>query len=330
MSAPARWAFLPIEAGRGGFGGGLKVPRVAWSAPLLVTAVCWAFNFVALKRLYAEMPPPVVAIARFAIMESLLVALCLAGKQSLRYPKGEALKILGLGFLSMGLYMVAFLGGMQGTTAAEGAIVLATSPIFTMLVAAAIGKEPFCRASIFGTFLALGGVALIVFSGGASTHGTLWGNGLVLLAAVLWAGSAVTTRILVADMEPLRLLTLCMPGGLLALLQYGGRAALEFDYGTVTPTGWWMLGHVAILSGVVAFLGFYIGVKQIGAGRAMLYQYLVPGMAALFGWAVLGQAMTLVQLVGLAVVITGVWLAQAAHQRALQGALQKAAGYHEV
>lgn len=295
----------------------MREAPVRWNLPLLVTSLCWGFNFVALKKLYETMPPNVVSLARFGLMFAVLVAICLATKRPLRYPKGKALPILALGFFSMGVYMVFFLEGMRGTTAAEGAIVLSASPIFTLLGAVAIRQEVFRPGLLWGALLALGGVGLIVSTGAGDSHGTIQGNAMVLTSAAIWAGCALGTRSLVADADPIRLLTLSMPGGLLALIPFGGADALRFDYGTMRTGDWLMLAHVSWLAGVLAFIGFFVGVKQIGAGPALVYQYLVPGLAVWFGWLVLGQGLAPIQFFGFAVVLAGVaWAQRSARKNA--------------
>lgn len=295
----------------------MREAPVRWNLPLLVTSLCWGFNFVALKKLYATMPPNVVSLARFGLMYAVLFGICLATKRSLRYPKGKTVPILMLGFFSMGVYMVLFLEGMRGTTAAEGAIVLSTSPIFTLLGAVALRQETFRAGLLWGALLALAGVGLIVGTGAGDSHGTAWGNSMVMAAAVIWAGCALGTRSLVVDADPIRLLTLSMPGGLLALLPFGGADALRFDYGSMRLVDWLMLAHVSWLAGVLAFIGFFVGVKQIGAGPALVYQYLVPGLAVWFGWLVLGQGLAPLQFLGFAIVLGGVaWAQASAHKKA--------------
>jgi drug/metabolite transporter (DMT)-like permease len=63
---------------------------------------------------------------------------------------------------------------------------------------------------------------------------------------------------------------------------------------------------MALGAGVLGFSGFYIGVKQIGAPRAMLYQYAVAPLATLFSWLVLKEQLAWLQLLGMAVVVLGV------------------------
>ncbi len=252
------------------------------------------------------MTPQAVSVVRYLPMWAILVGLCLWKRESLRYPREDTFRLLALGALSMGVYMVLFLEGMQRTSAAEGAIILATAPIFTALLAAAVKQERFRWSVLVGTLTAFVGVALVVLGANGSIHGQLIGNTLILASAVMWAGCAVLTRTLVGTMSPLRVLTLSMPGGLVVLVPYGFSAAIAVDWVDLSWASWAMLAHVTVLAGVVGFTGFYAGVRQIGSSGAMLYQFLVPPTAVFFAWLVLHDPIQWMQGAGLAVILGGV------------------------
>ncbi len=209
----------------------------------------------------------------------------------------------------MGIYMILFLSGMQQAGAAEGAIILATAPIFTMFIAAAKGMEQLRPVALVGAVLALGGVALIVLTG-SELNGTATGRILLVCSAAVWAFAAVQMKPLLSEMSPLQVLTLSMPGGLVVLLPWAIGPTLSTDFSKIHGEAWLNMGHVALLSGVAAFLGFYRGVQQIGSAGAMLYQYCVPPLAALFAWWTLGQSLVAAQWWGFIVVIFGVATAQ--------------------
>lgn len=270
--------------------------------------VTWGFNFVAIKLLYLQMTPAAVALVRFVGMFALLAAFCAVRGESLRYPKGDAGKILTLGFLSMGVYMVFFLEGMRDSAPAEAAILLATSPIFTALIAAAVGQEQLNRLSFVGALIAFVGVGVVVLMGDRTGEGKLLGNALILISSVIWASSTVYARPLVAKHSPYRVLTLSMPGALLVLVPYGLLPSLALPWAGMTALTWSMLAYVAVAAGAVGFVCFYEGVRQIGGPAAMLYQYLVPLLAAGSAWLVFGKTLSLVQLVGVGVVLSGVAL----------------------
>ena len=144
----------------------------------------------------------------------------------------------------------------------------------------------------------------------------LLGNGMVLLSALIWSFATIIGRPLLTEYSPIQLLTISLPGALPVLLIYGGKDLLHVPWSNLTWVTWINLAQVVFLSGVLAFVCFYEGVKQIGPGRATTYQYFVPILATFFGILILKQSPTPFQVLGLAVVISGVWLASVARNRA--------------
>ena len=64
-----------------------------------------------------------------------------------------------------------------------------------------------------------------------------------------------------------------------------------------------------LLSGTLSTIAYNWIVILLGAGRAVLFPALVPGLAILFGIPILGELPTLVQLLGLAAAMTGLLIA---------------------
>jgi len=300
----------------------LRIPSL--NLPLCIVVLTWGFNFVALKVLYEEMTAPAVSVVRYAVMLALLLIVCRVRREPLRVERADFPRVMFAGFISMGVYMVLFLEGMAGTTAAEGAIVLATAPLLTYLLSVLLKHEAYRPLALLGTFIAFVGVAIVVLGGAAAGHGSVRGNLLVLLSALVWAYSAVIMKPLVTKYKPLPLFTLSVPAGLPVLLPYGLAASWTTDYAAISPSGWLMFAHVSVLSGVVAFVCFYEGVRQVGAAAATMYQFFVPPTAAFCAWLVLGKALALPQLFGLLVVIAGVVTTARARAATLARPVQEA------
>lgn len=286
---------------------------------LLGVMVLWGFNFVALKLLMKDdlVSPATAALARWFIMTAVLVVFCLVRKLPLRYPKGEAWRIHLQGFLAMGIYMVLFTVGMHTSGASEGAIILGCSPLFTLLLAVVFRQEKFRPSILFGTLLAFGGVSMVVL-GSPDTHRgspSLLGNLLIFISAIVWAFSAVVSKPITAKVDPFVLTTLAMPAGLIALLPFGWNDFVHTDWAHLPILNWTMLFYFSLGAGALGFMGFYTGVKQAGAAGAMLYQYFVSPLAALSSWLVLNKPLGAPQLLGLGVVIAGVWFANRARNR---------------
>jgi drug/metabolite transporter (DMT)-like permease len=135
---------------------------------------------------------------------------------------------------------------------------------------------------------------------------------IVFFSALIWAYAVILMRPLLLKYSPLRVLTLSMAGGLPVMLAYGLMPSLHENWGAVTAYDWLMFSHVAVISGVVAFLCFYQGVRQVGSTGATLYQFLVPAAAMLSSVLIEGYVPRMLQILGLIVVLAGVGYASRA------------------
>jgi drug/metabolite transporter (DMT)-like permease len=274
----------------------------------------WAFNWIAVKVAFEHITAGDFAAVRWLLMEVIIVAYCLATKRSLRIEKGDLWPVLFVGFLNMGIYMVFFLLGLHETSATEGAIILATSPVITYYMAVAIRQERFNGIALMGGLIAFAGVVLVAQPSGAAGN-RLLGDGLLGLSSVVMAWGAVLTRKLMNRYDPIRLFAISLPGALPVIVLFTLNAP-HSDWAHVQPISLLMLLHSAALSGVAAYCLFYGGIKRIGAGGASLYQNAVAAVTPLIAWVYLGTSLNWLQAAGIASVLAGVTVATFARARA--------------
>jgi drug/metabolite transporter (DMT)-like permease len=273
--------------------------------------LAWGLNFSVIKLAYQDFSPATVALLRFCGMLPVLILVAKIAGSNLVWPKDDWLKILWVGFLNSGLYMVLFLAGMQGTGATQGAIALATAPVWMSVFAVVFRQESFRWNLILGAILAFAGVALVILGGPvANFSGKPLGTLLVLASALVWAYSVIVMKPLVSRYGALTIFTLSLPGALLALIPYGIWARVwETDWSAVTPTGWGALAYLILVAGVAAFLAYYKGLADVGAVQTSLTQFFIPPTAAFFSWLILKQNLSFLQFAGLFVLIAGVFWA---------------------
>lgn len=284
-------------------------PKTFPHPALVFVVIAWGFNFAVIKIAYHDFSPAALSLIRFLGMwPVLLIATRMLGG-SLKYPTGpDRYRILWAGFLASGLYMVLFLEGMQRSGAAQGAITLATAPIFIGLFSVFAKQEPFRWQLLIGSLIAFVGVAIVVVAGGADIEGTVLGSMLVLASAIVWAWSVIVMRPLLARGAPVSVLTLSFPGAALALIPYGAVAVTETKWSQVSTAGWLALAYLVLVAGVLAFIAYYKGISDVGPNKTSMTQFFIPPTAAVGAWLLLGQPITIGQGVGLAVVILGVYL----------------------
>jgi drug/metabolite transporter (DMT)-like permease len=277
--------------------------------------VFWGFNFISLKILYPVMEPAAIMFWRYFLMGGILVAICLLTGNSLKIPSEHRNRILFAGFNSMGLYMIFFMEGVKLSSAGESAIILVTNPIMIAIWMMVLKLEPKSWAKVLGGIIAVVGVALVVMGrpGGIATSketsDRLLGDFLMLLGAASWSWAIVISKPISAHIKPLPLFTMSMLGGLPVILLYGTLPAMRVHWTSFTP---WQFGNflqVAIGSGVVGMVFYYMGIQQLPASVATMHQFLVPILTTIYAAIVLHEQLAWTQAAGLAVLIFGVMVA---------------------
>lgn len=285
----------------------LRWPRFLPHPALVFVVLSWGLNFSVIKLAYRDFSAPAVALLRFlGMVPFLLLAVRLTGGSLVPKSRAMRTRLLWGGFLGSGAYMILFLEGMARTGAAQGAITLATAPIWISLFAVLLGQEESRWTLAIGSLLAFLGVAVVVLAGGNGAGGTILGTILVLASAVVWAVSVVVLRPALAETDAISALTIGFPMAGLVLIPYGARAVYETDWAAVTGVGWVSLAYLVIVAGVLAFAAYYRGIAVVGPARTSMTQFFIPPTAAFFAWVVLGQPLNIWQLVGLAIVVLGV------------------------
>lgn len=279
---------------------------------MLALVVTWGAAFVAIKDLGAKLDP--YQLTWFRYLPFLLVYgawLPLARRARFRDLSGrDWLLVLAAGTLGVIGYHFPLnwgLHGPGGIGAGAGAILIATTPLWTMLFAVTLRQERFERRRALGSLVAFAGVGVIVFLapvGGADVSGAR--KALVaLVAPVSWALYSIVAKPLIHKHGSLFTtgLTLCV--GTLALVPLG------VDYGVeplrdLTAAEAWTLIFLSLLSTVAGYTVWNLCLRRRSATEITVWIYLIPVVATLAGWLALGEAVTAWFALGALLVLAGV------------------------
>jgi drug/metabolite transporter (DMT)-like permease len=100
-----------------------------------------------------------------------------------------------------------------------------------------------------------------------------------------------------------RILTYQMLIGTAMLVPFAVPGLLAQEYAQMTLAGWGSLAYAVVFAGIVANLLYFTAIGRVGPSRAAVYQYLQSFLAVLFAVILLGEHITLVQVLGGIVVV---------------------------
>ena len=265
---------------------------------VLLASFFWGANFVLGGYVLTDLPPLWAAALRFLLGAILMFAYCLLQQEPLLpLVRAHAHRYALLGVTGIVGFNLFFFFVLQFTSANNAALIMATNPLLTTLLAAALLREQLSVRHLAALPLALLGVAVVVTQGhGAGTRGLSQGDLLMLGADACWAlYNVLSRRYMPAQGSALANTTWVMAAGALVLTAVA-IASGEPLRGLGASAGG-ALAAMVVGGTVLAYLFWTTGIARLGAARAAIFLNLVP-VAAMAVGALLGHRPTLVQIEG--------------------------------
>jgi drug/metabolite transporter (DMT)-like permease len=292
----------------------VTVAEGGWSrhdSAMLVVSMIWGAHFSISKYGLRFVPPLPFAAVRF-LVGSVLLYLVARRIAPGGCPKGRRLwQLVGLGVLGNTLYQMAFLVGLDLTTASSVSLIMAAIPVVVAVIGAVLGIERPTRPVWWGIAICTVGVLLIVGAKGVDVSGATWmGNGLVLFAVVCWGLFTVGVRRVGEGVHPIWVTTVSTIGGTPGLVLAGLPGMARVRWVDLGPLAWGALFYSSVFALVLAYALWSRSVQGIGGSRVALYNCAIPGVAILFAWFVLGERPLWIQVPGGILVIAGVLVSQ--------------------
>ncbi len=298
---------------------------------LLFCVVVWGLNFAILKAAIGVMHPHVVNIFRFVFSLFVLGGLYYAEYRETQAPFFGPLReyfwrIFGLGLLGFLLYQFCFIVGISNTTAGNGALIMSSAQLWTALIAGILGIERIRRGAWAGLFAMLGGVAIIVIGGNQDISfgsTTLFGDAVILMAAVLWGTYTVLIKPLLKVLTPT---SLAFFGLLLAfpfLLALGANYLHTVSWQAIDAWVWLAIIYSGSLSTGLTVALWNIAIRDVGPSQTSAYGNLVPIVGIVSGVILLGEKVTWIQIAGGILILGGLLVMRRFRTRPTALALQE-------
>jgi drug/metabolite transporter (DMT)-like permease len=288
--------------------------RVSRYLPSLVPAFGWGAMFPIADSAIQRVDPFHLTAIRYLIAAVGFLALLWAfeGVRALR-TEGRALELFLFGSAGIAGFNLLAFAGLEHTTPEHAALIVATSPLITLLADAALARRAPRPVTLGFVLLALTGVLVVIGRGdpfALLNGGVNGGDVLVLLGTATFVVYTFGARRF-AGYSSLRYTALSATGGTITVVVVTEAAVLLGLLGT--PSGgdvaaiWWQIAYVVVIGALAAVLAWNEGVKRLGAPNAALFMNLVPVVAFTIaivrgyhpdGWELAGAAITVAALIG--------------------------------
>lgn len=286
---------------------------------LVMVALCWGGTFIAGAILAQSLPLMTAAFGRFLVATLLLLWVAFRTEGGLpRLNRSQLLSTAAMGLTGIFFYNVCFFGALARIPAGRTALFVSLTPVVTACLASVVLRERLGPKRWVGIGVALLGALIVItrgdFAGAVRDLGESIGLGemLMSMAVLNWAAYTLLSRKATESMSPIAATTYAALWGL-AFLSLGAVGELgTVKWSALGWQAWASIFYLGAVGTVVAFIWYIQGIEAVGPSRTAVFTNLVPVFGVLLSAGLLGEAVLASMLVGGAVSVIGVSLANRA------------------
>ncbi len=286
--------------------------RLTAYAALSSAMVFWGASFVATKVALETFTVSGLIFIRFGFSALLFIGVKVFFRSKKPFTVTAHFKLFVMALFDPGLFYYLQTWGLKYTTASKASLIIATVPVAVLIFARLLLGERIRPAAVIGVVFSLTGIGMIVYADPAFQ----WCMNSQFYGDLLMLGAMVSAALYIVAARDLGRIYSAWDITATQIL-YGALFYAPFffmDPSGSTPGNLSLPSIIAVFYLVVfaTFLGFLFnnyGLTQIQASRASVFMNGIPVSATITAWVILDERLTGLQMIGAAMVLSGVWMA---------------------
>lgn len=277
----------------------------------IATVAIWGTTFVSTKILIQYgLTPSEIFFYRFVL--AYICMWSISRKKLFANRIKDELLLFLAGLCGGTIYFLTENTALGITLASNVSLIVCTSPILTTFLSYLFKrKEPFTRHLLYGSFMALIGVGLVVFNGSFILKINPLGDFLSLTAALMWAFYCLILKQLDSRYSTVFITRKVFFYGIMTTLPVFLFRPLHWDTSLMLqPVVWGNLLFLGIIASMLCFISWNACVKELGAVQSTNYIYIVPLVTLLTSAIIIDEKITVIALSGCFLILCGVYLAE--------------------
>ncbi|MBM3405391.1 MAG: DMT family transporter [Bacteroidetes bacterium] len=271
----------------------------------------WGMSFVWTSLVFQYYHPITTIFLRLIVSSLFLFLLMFLMK------RWEMIRREDVGLMLMSAFFnpfVYFLGenfGLKSSSSTIASVVIATIPVFTPLVAFYSLREKMSKMNLLGIFLSFIGIIIMLVKNDLTLNASFLGISCLFLAVAAAVVYSVLLKKLSSRYSPLTIITWQNLLGIIYFLPLF--LIFEASHFIQVKPDLRLLSSLlmlAIFASSLSYVFFAYSVKNIGVTRSNVFTNLIPVITAIASFFILGEEFTWVKIVGMAIVIGGVFISQ--------------------
>ena len=267
----------------------------------------WGSNFVFGKMLVQDFSPTLLTMLRLLFIVLFLIGLSSYKKHFKRVNKSDLLAVFFLGVIGVFINQWSFFVGLQTADPTTSALILATTPILTSVLAAIFLKEKLTIRMLMGSIVAIIGIYFVVAKGNLSSlhidKGLLW----IVITMITFAIMIIMTRLLSDRIDPLTITLYSNVVGLIVSIPFAFLLDTPVHISSKMSDWSFLIGTAVVVHGIATLI-WNNNIRHVDASKASILSNLEPFVAMIMGLILLYKPITGAEILGSLFIVGGVVL----------------------
>lgn len=267
----------------------------------------WGSNFVFGKMLVQDFSPALLTMLRLLFIVLFLIGLSSSKKQFKRVNISDLLAVFFLGVIGVFINQWSFFVGLQTADPTTSALILATTPILTSVLAAIFLKEKLTIRMLMGSIVAIIGIYFVVAKGNLSSlhidKGLLW----IAITMITFAIMIIMTRLLSDRIDPLTITLYSNVVGLIVSIPFVFLLDTPLQISSKMSDWYFLIGTAVVVHGIATLI-WNNNIRHVDASKASILSNLEPFVAMIMGLILLYKPITGAEILGSLFIVGGVVL----------------------
>jgi len=273
--------------------------------------IFWSFSFIWFKIANKTFHPITIIFIRLLFSVILMTTYLAISRNYMKIKKADRKLFLMLALFEPFFYFLGESFGLTYVSATVGSVLISTIPVFATLGAWMIFKEKLKAINYAGIIMSFIGVVVFILNSDGSMSFNIRGLGLLTLAVLSAVGYSLTLSRLVGTYSPVYIVNvqnligamLFLP--LFLIFDYKHFISTPFTFNMFKP-----IIELSIFASCGAFILFAYSVRNMGITRANVFSNIIPVFTALFSFVLMGEKLTIQNVIGMSIVIAGLFMSQ--------------------
>jgi drug/metabolite transporter (DMT)-like permease len=285
--------------------------KVKTYGAVILAMIFWSFSFIWFKIANKTFHPITIVFIRLLFSVILMTIFLVVTKNYMKIKKGDWKLFLTLAVFEPFFYFLGESFGLTYVSATVCSVLISTIPVFATIGAWLIFKEKLKAINYAGIIISFIGVLVFIFNSDGSISFDIKGLGLLLLAVFSAVGYNLTLSRLVDSYSPVYIVNVQnLIGAILFLPLF-----LIFDFKSFISTPFTFnmfrpIIELSIFASCGAFILFAWSVRNMGITRANVFSNCIPIFTALFSFILMDDRLTFQNILGMAIVIAGLFMSE--------------------